>query len=505
MRNGLTLPTNERAQRVALAFFCAVVGLVSGALAVVVNPLFVLPLIPLAVGTAWATRTKERAMWLLVAGIALLPRVASPVSIGFKPTVIDAAMLLLLAAWVIDRSRRRETRPAPALPGLVGYPLAALIFVAVAAFIAGIPNGPLTTLVLRRFGELILCLMSVYVMIGIFAAPGARQLVVRALMLFGALAGLIGIALYVIADETAMRLLSALRPFGYPEGSGVLRYVLDDPAQLQRATGLWIDPNAFGGFLLVAGAISLPQAFAPRPALPRLLVLSCLAVIGLALILTVSRGAMIALGLVALLMGLVKYRRILPLIGIVLLAALALPQTRELIAHFADGFAVRDLATQMRVGEYKDAFRLIERYPIFGVGFTDTPDVDLYIGVSNMYLLIAQQMGLVGLAVFIVTLIGFFSIAARAMRAALRDNTLAPVWLGAHGAVIGALMTGMVDHYFFNIDFHNSVMLFWIVLALAVASSTTIADHDAAQSESPEEDRHRHGLGPDGQRDRARI
>ena len=128
MRNGLTLPTNERAQRVALAFFCAVVGLVSGALAVVVNPLFVLPLIPLAVGTAWATRTKERAMWLLVAGIALLPRVASPVSIGFKPTVIDAAMLLLLAAWVIDRSRRRETRPAPALPGLVGYPLAALIF-----------------------------------------------------------------------------------------------------------------------------------------------------------------------------------------------------------------------------------------------------------------------------------------------------------------------------------------------------------------------------------------
>ncbi|MBK8835962.1 MAG: hypothetical protein IPO29_14310 [Anaerolineae bacterium] len=110
-------------------------------------------------------------MWLLVAGIALLPRMASPVSIGFKPTVIDAAMLLLLAAWVIDRSRRRETRPAPALPGLVGYPLAALIFVAVAAFIAGIPNGPLTTLVLRRFGELILTLMSVYVMIGIFAAP----------------------------------------------------------------------------------------------------------------------------------------------------------------------------------------------------------------------------------------------------------------------------------------------------------------------------------------------
>ena len=80
---------------------------------------------------------------------------------------------------------------------------------------------------------------------------------------------------------------------------------------------------------------------------------------------------------------------------------------------------------------------------------------------------IAQQMGLVGLGVFVVTLFGFFAVGAQGMRAALRDATLAPVWLGAHGAVIGALMTGMVDHYFFNIDFHNSVMLFWIVFALA--------------------------------------
>jgi hypothetical protein len=503
MQSGLMPPTHERAQRVALALVCAVLGLAAGALAVLVNPLFALPLIPLAAGAIWATRSPERALWLLVAGIAILPRVASPVSIGFKPTVIDVALLLLLAAWVIDRARRRVKPSGPAFPGLVGYPLAALIFVAVAAFIAGIPNGPLTTLVLRRFGELILTLLSVYVMTGVLAAPAARQLAVTAVILFGALAAFIGLVLYAIPDETAMRLLSALRPFGYPEGSGVLRYVLDDPAQLQRATGLWIDPNAFGGFLLVAGAVTLPQVFAPRPALPRALTLLCMAAIGLALVLTVSRGAMIALGLVALLMGVFKYRRILPLIGVVLVAAVALPQTRELIAHFADGFAARDLATQMRVGEYKDAFRLIERYPIFGVGFTDTPDVDLYIGVSNMYLLIAQQMGLVGLTVFVVMLLGFFAVGARAMRTALRNDTLAPVWLGAHGAVIGALMTGMVDHYFFNIDFHNSVMLFWIMVALALASSTTIADHDAAQSESPEEDRHRHGLRPNGQRDRA--
>ena len=67
-----------------------------------------------------------------------------------------------------------------------------------------------------------------------------------------------------------------------------------------------------------------------------------------------------------------------PLIALALI--LILPQTRNLVQHFAEGFAGKDLATQMRFGEYKDAFRLIERYPVFGVGFTDTPDVDLYIG-----------------------------------------------------------------------------------------------------------------------------
>ena len=43
---------------------------------------------------------------------------------------------------------------------------------------------------------------------------------------------------------------------------------------------------------------------------------------------------------------------------------------------------------------------LIARYPIFGVGFTGVPDIDLYLGVSMLYLIIAENMGLVGLASF---------------------------------------------------------------------------------------------------------
>jgi O-antigen ligase len=53
-----------------------------------------------------------------------------------------------------------------------------------------------------------------------------------------------------------------------------------------------------------------------------------------------------------------------------------------------------------RLGEYKDALILIQRYPILGVGFSGSPDIDTYIGVSNMYLLIAEEMGLVGLTAY---------------------------------------------------------------------------------------------------------
>jgi O-antigen ligase len=348
--------------------------------------------------------------------------------------------------------------------------LFSLIVVAVVTFIVGLPNGALTPLVLRRFSELIVSLLLVFVIVAVLRDRATVQRTTRALILVGALAAFIGIILYVLPGDLSIRLLSALRPFGYPDGPDVLRYINDDPALMQRATGLWIDPNAYGGYLLVSGALTLPQLFTHQPLLPRWLSVLALGLIGLALVLTVSRGAMLGLLCVAMLIGILRYRRLVLLVVVVVALALILPQTRDLISHFAAGFAGQDLATQMRLGEYKDAFRLIERYPLLGVGFADTPDVDLYIGVSSMYLLIAQQMGLLGLTAFLATVVTLFISALRARRLIWQDDALCAIWLGAFGAIAGALVSGIFDHYFFNIDFHNSVMLLWMVVALAVSS-----------------------------------
>jgi O-antigen ligase len=451
----------------AVAAASVALGLATGLAAALVNPLILIGLAAGAAVAAWALRSPERALWLLVAVIALAPRMASPISIGFKPTLVDVALLLLLAAWALRAGRYPIAwRELP-----IALPLLALMAAAVATFIFGLPNGPFTTLVARRFAEMLLSLASVFVVAAVLREPAAQRRAATAMVVFGAASAAIGIALYVMPDDLAIRLLSALRPFDYPTGPEVLRYIRDDPALLQRATGTWIDPNAYGGFLLVAGAFALPQVFAAKPSLPRWLAAACAAAIGLALVLTASRGALLGLLAVALLVGGLRYRLVFLAAAIGVALILVLPQTRDLATHFADGFMGRDLATQMRLGEYKDALRLIERYPWLGVGFADTPDVDLYIGVSMMYLLIAQQMGLLGLLAFLAVIGALALAAARAFRRAADDAEGLPVWLGAQAAVAGVLISGIFDHYFMNIDFHNAVMLFCLAIGMAAATS----------------------------------
>jgi O-antigen ligase len=128
----------------------------------------------------------------------------------------------------------------------------------------------------------------------------------------------------------------------------------------------------------------------------------------------------------------------------------------------------------MRMGEYKDAFILIGRYPWLGVGFAGSPDIDTYLGVSNVYLLIAEQMGLIGLASFFVVMGVFLFSFWRARSQAADDPELEPLWWGLHAGVMGALIGGIFDHYFFNPDFHHSVTLFWLVVGLATAATGII-------------------------------
>jgi polysaccharide biosynthesis protein PslJ len=141
------------------------------------------------------------------------------------------------------------------------------------------------------------------------------------------------------------------------------------------------------------------------------------------------------------------------------------------VARFVAGLRGEDLATQMRFGEYIDAITLIARYPLFGVGFAGSPDIDVYLGVANVYLTIAQQMGCSDCSPSSASSAVSSATPSSTATDVRRDLDLDPLWLGLHAALVGGLVAGVFDHYLFNINFHHAVTLFWMLVGMATAAT----------------------------------
>jgi O-antigen ligase len=176
-------------------------------------------------------------------------------------------------------------------------------------------------------------------------------------------------------------------------------------------------------------------------------------------------GVVAALGLVALL----RYRRFLFVLLVAGLLLLLLPQTQAYLSHMIAGFRIEDRATQMRVGEYRDTLKLIQRYPWLGVGFVGTPDIDLYLAVAMIYLTVLGQMGIVGLIVFMMVMVVYLGYVYRAWRVLPREASLEPYLLGYGAAIFGSLVAGLFDHTL--LTYPHAVALLWFVLGLGAASA----------------------------------
>jgi O-antigen ligase len=288
------------------------------------------------------------------------------------------------------------------------------------------------------------------------------------------LQAVIVLVLYALPNNIAERLLITLVRIGYP-GSGVIRYIESNPALAERAIGTWVDPNTLGGALAICATMIAPQVFAQKPVLRyRWLTVIILGLVIVGLFLTYSRTSMAAFGIGLFLIALAKYRRFIPYMALAAALVLLLPQAQAYVERFIDAFTAGDLATQMRIGEYTDSLRLISQYPIFGVGFTGTPEIGLYTNVASMYLIMANQIGLVGVALYSVAMMGVLVYGFIAWRSAKHDPLLASIHLGYHCALVAALINGIGDLYYFRIDFQASITLFWLTVALCLASSRLV-------------------------------
>ncbi len=437
----------------------------------------------------WMLLDIEVAYGVLIGIICLLPFASFPFDFGFTPTFLDAALGALFFIWLLQVA---GSRPDALVATPLGLPVAVFMLLAVGTFIFGLRHVPLALgylqTYLRRFAEVMLSVALFFLVVNTVRDTLRLQRVVRILILASFGSALLGVGLYIVADQISpdavIRALSALDRIGYPTGPGVLRYIRDNPELPMRATSTSVDPNVLGSLLNVALAISVPQLLIRRPLIPRRYLIPVVGTMALCLGLTMSRGSMVGLGVALAIVATLRYRRLWILLVGALAVMLLLPQTQALVSHFLEGLFVEDLATQMRMGEYKDALILIRRYPVLGVGFAGSPDIDTYIGVANLYLLIAEEMGLVGLTSFLV-IMGVLFVRFWRMRSVAADTRIEALWWGLHAGLIGALTGGVFDHYFFNLDFHHSVTLFWLVLGLATAATQMIQTLDGREQDSP--------------------
>jgi O-antigen ligase len=470
LRTWLTAGDSRLALGAALGV-ALLAGLLTGALFAFLGPVWALGALGVLAVGLMMLRSTRWGLFALVGLICLLPYGAMPVEIGFRPTFIDAVLLALFGVWFVRIvTGAQRTFDATEL----GVPIFAFLLWALVTFIAGLSHSALSATVLRRFTEVLLAVSLFFVAVNQVRHPKALEQITRVIVLAGGLTGFLGLLFYVLPGDWTVRLLSKLAVFNYPSGPGILRYIEDDPSQPMRAIGTSADPNALGGLLVVVTAIAIVQIFADRPVLARRLLVPLAGLMGLSLMLTFSRGSQAGLSAALLLAGSLRYRKLLLLMLVGAILLLLLPQTQVYVTRMVEGLQGQDLATQMRFGEYKDAFILISRYPVLGVGFSGTPDIDIYLGVSDLYLQIAEQMGLVGLAIFLVIVGGFFIVTRRAWRQMTPGNPLESHVLAYQAALAGALVSGIFDHFFFNINFVHLVALFWLVMGLGVAAARLV-------------------------------
>jgi O-antigen ligase len=256
--------------------------------------------------------------------------------------------------------------------------------------------------------------------------------------------------------------------------------VNDDPEGVERAIGTSVDPNSFGGMLALICACAIAQIWAKRPVLPRSLVVVLVVLRGLCIFLTQSRAALGAIIVATMFLATVRERRLWFVIvggGIAAwIALVSLGFGEQFTERIVEGVQFRDQANQMRLAEFRNAIEIIERYPVFGVGFGAGPELGLTTGVSSIYLAMGQRIGLIGLGSFLGMMVFFFW---QTFRASSQLDEERQSWLlGIQAALLAALATGLLDHYYFNIEFSHMVALFWGVVGLG--SVVALADEPAA-------------------------
>lgn len=398
---------------------------------------------------------------LAALSVALLaPFLVIPQRLGVQPPVLDVIVSATFAGIAVRAILARESlaRAWELTPrwvvGLVALGSALPLAAGAAAFGAA-SDGEAAQVALK---------MSLYALAPLmvaltWCAAGSLRTVCYVVAGTAAAQALMAIVLH-LAGATGIQLLASLGQAGYPT-MGVARFLPDQVTP--RATGLLVDPNVLG--VTLAAALPFGLSWIGGGQRHRVLGLAAIALIGVALAMTISRASWIGAAS-GLLVWLALVRPRLAAAGAAVLAVAVAVVPLDPFERIRFGLLGRDASAALRLGEVREAFRVISRFPLLGVGYGDAPHPDVFAGVSNAWLWLAERAG-------IFAALAHLALVAGAAQAAVRSAAADPALRPLLASLAALAVAGVFDHHI--VSFPHLVFLAGGLAGLIIARVARIS------------------------------
>lgn len=281
----------------------------------------------------------------------------------------------------------------------------------------------------------------------------------------------IGISAFLIAITGFIQLqilpnLEDLQSFGY------------DP-HMNRLVGSWLDPNFIGGFFAFIICIFSGILFYLKNRRQQILTFLLIAVLSVALFLTYSRSAYLALAIGIFILGMIKSRKI--LIILIIIATLGISVSDRAQQRVGELFTSitsvlfntaenPDPTARLRIENWNQTLSLIAEKPIFGHGYNTLTynklergflkDADNHAasGSDSSLLTILATTGILGLLTFLITILQPITLAARNWWK--QKN---PLYRGYSLGIFTAYLSLLIHCNFVNSLLFPQIMIFFFI------------------------------------------
>lgn len=266
---------------------------------------------------------------------------------------------------------------------------------------------------------------------------------------------------------------------------GIYQYF--NPAELQvwqdsemfseisgRIVSFFENPNVYGEYLILIIMINVALFATLKKPLLKVCALILLALSGLCMILTYSRGCWIGIALAVALFLFIYSKKVFLLFAVLGVVALFfLP--KSVMTRLLSIGNLADSSTSYRVYIWQGTMNMLKDFWVTGIGvgtsaFNHVYPIYAFGAISaphphNLYLLLLSEMGILGLLVFAVLMIMILKkLFVTANKSG--DKIISAYSAALFSALVGFLVQGIFDNVWYN---YRVFLLFWIIVGLSGA------------------------------------